>query len=415
MPLSYPRIVHCGLVLLAVALAATLKPEVAVGAPGGAAALQQAGEDIRDRIQESQERLDEIRDEQARLQRERRDLASQVHTVTAEITNLEGQIGSSAAALAELDTQLLDYGFQVDETTREMLTTRDELALRRVELRQRLREIYKRGPLQTFKVLLQARSFGDLISRYKYLHLIAVYDRTLVDQVRQLEALLAEKRHQLATERTRMGGLRSEKAGEMDDLGRLERQRQQRLTRVQARESSSQQRISELQREESRLSGLIVDLERASREAERLAGIEPAAPELTTADLGRLDWPVEGRIAYRFQQTSPDLAVPRAGIGILAPRGTPVTAVKDGEVKFTGRRGSYGLAVLVNHGPGYWSVYLYLDELRVEIGNRVVAGQVLGTVGGDGEREQMEFQIYEPDSNGQPRQVDPERWLREQA
>ena len=60
-------------------------------------------------------------------------------------------------------------------------------------------------------------------------------------------------------------------------------------------------------------------------------------------------------------------------------------------------------------------MYLYLEELRVEIGTRVVAGQVLGTVGGDGEREQMEFQIYEPDSNGQPRQVDPERWLREQA
>ncbi|MEN8145480.1 MAG: peptidoglycan DD-metalloendopeptidase family protein [Gemmatimonadota bacterium] len=378
-------------------------------------ALPQAGQEIRGRIRESQDRLDEIRDEQDRLRRERRDLASQVHTVTAEIANLEKQIGSGAAALAELDLQLVDYGFQVDETTREMLTTRDELALRRVELRQRLREIYKRGPLQTFKVLLQARSFGDLISRYKYLHLIAVYDRTLVDQVRQLEALLAQKRSQLASERMRMGGLRNRKVEEMDDLGRLERQRQQRLTRVQARETSSQERSSQLQREEARLSTLIVDLERERLEAERLAGIEPAAPDLTTADLGRLDWPVEGRIAYRYQQTSPDLAVPRRGIGILAPRGTPVTAVKDGTVQWTERRGSYGLTVFVNHGPGYWSVYLYLDELRVEIGDRVVAGQVVGTVGSDGQREQMEFQIYEPDSSGQPRQVDPERWLREQA
>ncbi len=412
--MSHPRTVRSGLVLLSL-LAATFSPSAAVGATGVVSGLQQAGQEIRNRLQESQGRLDEIRDEQERLQRERRDLASQVHTVTAEITNLEKQIESSGAALAELDNQLLDYGFQVDETTHEMLTTRDELVLRRVELRERLLEIYKRGPLQTFKVLLQARSFGELISRYKYLHLIAVYDRTLVDQVRQLEALLAEKRYQLASELTRMGGLRSEKSAEMEDLSRLERQRRQRLTRVQARETSSQERISELQREEARLSGLIADLERERREAERLAGVEPAAPELTTADLGRLDWPVEGRIAYRFQQTSPDLAVPRAGIGILAPRGTPVTAVKDGEVKFTGRRGSYGLAVLVNHGPGYWSVYLYLDELRVEIGDRVVAGQVLGTVGGDGQREQMEFQIYEPDSNGQPRQVDPERWLREQA
>ena len=71
--------------------------------------------------------------------------------------------------------------------------------------------------------------------------------------------------------------------------------------------------------------------------------------------------------------------------------------------------------MFVTHGPGYWSVYLYLDELRVEIGDRVAAGQVLGTVGGDGKRDQMDFQIYEPDASGQPRQVDPERWLREQA
>lgn len=373
-----------------------------------------AQDEIRERIRESQERLEEIRRERQSLTREASQLRGQVHDVSEEIRNIEARIGSTSSLLSELDLQIVAYAEQVDETTREMLATRDELQLRRTELEQRLREIYQRGSLHAFQVLLEARSFGQLLSRYKYLHLVARYDRMLVDHVRRLEEKLSEQRDQLASEYARLSALRMEKEREVGDLERLERQRQRRLSNVQARVSQAETRLSALETEERRLGDLLVELERARREAERVAGTTRAST-LRTADLGQLNWPVEGSVVYRFGERRPDVADTWKGVGIGAARGTAVRSVEAGEVAWAGSRGLLGQTVILDHGGGYWSGYLYLQDMRVDIGDRVPAGAVIGHVGGDEESPQgthIEFQIYEPDSRGDPRQVDPVRWLR---
>ena len=59
-------------------------------------------------------------------------------------------------------------------------------------------------------------------------------------------------------------------------------------------------------------------------------------------------------------------------------------------------------------------MYLYLSDLKVRMGDGVVAGQVIGSVGGDAnsaEGTHIEFQILEPGAEDTPRYVDPVRWL----
>ena len=371
-------------------------------------------DEIRDRIRDSQQRLEQIRRERQQLTNEASQLRGQVHNVSEEIRNIEARIGSTSSLLTELDVQIAAYGEQVDITTREMLLTRDELELRRTELQERLREIYQRGQLHAFQVLLEARSFADLLSRYKYLHLVARYDRMLVGQVRELEEKLSEQREQLASEYARLSALRMEKEREIGDLERLERQRQRRLSNVQARVSQTESRLSALETEERRLGDLLAELDRARREAERLAGTTRSS-SLRTSDLGQLNWPVEVEVVYRFGERRPDVADSWKGLGIGAPRGTDVRAVEAGEIAWAGSRGLLGQTVIIDHGGGYWSGYLYLQDVRVGVGDRVTSGTVIGHVGGDEESPQgthIEFQIYEPDSRGDPRQVDPVRWLR---
>jgi septal ring factor EnvC (AmiA/AmiB activator) len=373
-----------------------------------------AQEEISERIRESQTRLEQIRRERQELTREAGQLRGQVHNVSEEIRNIEARIGTTSSLLAELDLQIFAYGEQVDITTRDMLHTRDEFELRRTELEERLREIYQRGQLYAFQVLFEARSFGELLSRYKYLHLVARYDRLLVGQVRELEERLSEQREQLASEYARLSALRMEKEREIGDLERLEGQRQRRLTNVQARVSQTETRLSALETEEQRLGNLLAELDRARREAERMAGTSRSS-SLRTSDLGQLNWPVEGEIVYRFGDRRPDVADTWKGLGIGAPRGTSVRSVESGEIAWAGSRGLLGQTVIIDHGGGYWSGYLYLQEVRVGVGDRVSSGTVIGQVGGDEESPEgthIEFQIYEPDSRGDPRQVDPVRWLR---
>jgi murein DD-endopeptidase MepM/ murein hydrolase activator NlpD len=69
--------------------------------------------------------------------------------------------------------------------------------------------------------------------------------------------------------------------------------------------------------------------------------------------------------------------------------------------------------VVVSHGGGYYSLYLYLKQVQVQQGAVITKGQVVGTVGGEHTPEgaHIEFQIRAP--GGQA--VDPLTWLRGQA
>jgi len=376
-----------------------------------------AQDSLQKRIEESRTRLDQIRAERQRLRSEMGQLAGQVHDETEAINNLERQIGTSSSVVAELDLQLSGVLSQVDRSTRDMIQTRDEVVYRKAVLGERLRQIYKRGPLGTVQVLLGARSFTDLINRYKYLRLVALQDRLVMGQVEQLEARLSEQRRLLATELDGIQRIRREKVGEVDELEELEGQRQRRLSRIRSRETAAQNRLSQLARDEERLRQLVVDLEAARREAERLAGAV-TTPTLRTADLGNLAWPVQGNVVYGFgPERRGNTTLARDGIGIGAPSGTPVHAIEAGKVAFAGRWGLYGPSIILSHGGGYYSLYLYMQNLSVREGDDVDSGQILGGVGGGGSPEgpHIEFQILQPGSAGEPRPVDPVRWLRDRS
>jgi septal ring factor EnvC (AmiA/AmiB activator) len=379
--------------------------------------LALAQDSLQNQIQESKARLEQIRAERERLRNEMGQLAGQVHDETEAINNLERQIGTSSSVVAELDLQLSGVLARVDRSTRDMLQTRDEVVYRKAVLAERLRQIYKRGPLATVQVLLGARSFTDLINRYKYLRLVALQDRLIMSQVEQLERRLSEQREILAGELDGIQRLRHEKVGEVNELEELEEQRQRRLSSIRSRETAAQNRLSQLARDEERLRQLVVDLEAARREAERLAGAV-TTPTLRTADLGNLAWPVQGNVVYGFgPERRGNTTLARDGIGIGAPSGTPVHAVEAGKVAFAGRWGLYGPSIILSHGGGYYSLYLYLQNLSVNEGDDVDSGQVLGGVGGVGSPEgpHIEFQILQPGSAGEPRPVDPVRWLRDRS
>ena len=141
-------------------------------------------------------------------------------------------------------------------------------------------------------------------------------------------------------------------------------------------------------------------------------------PTLRTADLGNLAWPVQGNVVYGFgPERSGTTTLARDGIGIGAPAGSPVHAVEAGRVAFAGTWGLYGPSVILSHGGGYYSLYLYMQNLSVREGDDVDAGQILGAVGGVGSPEgpHIEFQILQPSARGEPRPVDPVRWLRDRS
>lgn len=95
----------------------------------------------------------------------------------------------------------------------------------------------------------------------------------------------------------------------------------------------------------------------------------------------------EGRISSTFGTRADPIHGRRkmhAGIDIAAPSGTPIRALRDGEVTFAGRSGGYGNLVVIDHGDGLESRYAHASRLGVKPGQRVEAGEELATVGATG-------------------------------
>jgi murein DD-endopeptidase MepM/ murein hydrolase activator NlpD len=71
-------------------------------------------------------------------------------------------------------------------------------------------------------------------------------------------------------------------------------------------------------------------------------------------------------------------------IDIGAPMGAPVQNLAAGTVTMARANGGYGNVIVVDHGDGWKSLYAHCEELNVEAGQRVEAGEQLGTVGSTG-------------------------------
>lgn len=75
---------------------------------------------------------------------------------------------------------------------------------------------------------------------------------------------------------------------------------------------------------------------------------------------------------------------PHSGLDIAAAKGTPIvapapaTVVDSGDYFFNGRN------LILDHGRGLVTMYSHMDSIEVAVGDRVEAGQHLGTIGNSG-------------------------------
>jgi septal ring factor EnvC (AmiA/AmiB activator) len=383
------------------------------------ACLPSAGSAQTRDIRASQLRLDSIRAERARLQREMDGLQSKVRDASRELVNISRQRSTSASALQELDFQLAVLTTSVEQKEFELTTTQQGLRDRKETLAERLRSVYKRGALHPVRVLLSAENFADLLNRYKYLHLITLYDRMVVEDVSRLERELSGQEHRLRESLTMLELTRSQKGDELSELRRVESQRQTVLRQYRQAETSTGARLDQAAKDEARLSDVITRLERerrAEEERARAAGAAPVTGSLSTKDLGSLNWPVDGQVVYRF---GPDrkpngITLTNNGIGISAAAGTPVKAVEGGRIAHAGPFEGYGAMVMIQHGAGYYTLYMFLKTVAVREGQTITGGQVVGTVGGEQTPEgpHLEFQVRAPLRGNIPEPVDPLDWLR---
>jgi len=335
-----------------------------------------------------------------------------VHDLSDEVGNIDRQVAATAYIVRVLAGQLETISDEVTSTTAKMDDAQHELDAKRETLHRRVVDIYERGPMYTVEAMLSARSFGELVARYKYLHLLALHDRSLVSRVQELRDSIGVEHTQLLALQTQLEENQKDKAREEDRLKALEHDRAASLDAARDAAKKTADQIATLKRTESDLSNTIAAFEAARKRAEAAKpNAVKAASSIRTSDYGTLDWPVNGALVYTYgkAQTASNATIHWNGVGIEAPIGAAVRSVAAGKVVSVRPLGTYGLTIIIDHGGGDYSVYGSLSRADVKEQESVVKGQVIGGVGmSDPDLPpHLHFEIR----HGGPA-VDPVTWLR---
>ena len=94
--------------------------------------------------------------------------------------------------------------------------------------------------------------------------------------------------------------------------------------------------------------------------------------------------PVTGRITSRFGERSSLRRSTHTGLDIACTTGTDIKVVSNGTVTFSGKKGSYGNLIIVDHGNGVETWYGHCSKLYAKVGDKVNAGDVISAVGSTG-------------------------------
>ncbi len=120
--------------------------------------------------------------------------------------------------------------------------------------------------------------------------------------------------------------------------------------------------------------------------------------------------PCQGTITSHFgwRRVSKRRGRLHKGVDIAAPVGTPITAPADGKVAFVGRKGGYGLTLIIDHGGNLTTLYGHNSEIFVNEGDAVKKGQQISSIGMSG-RSTGPHVHYEVRVDGNP--VNPSRFF----
>ena len=376
-------------------------------------------------LRAQREELDRIRREREALERDAEVLRNTAHELGQEVANLDMRVQASSRMVRALDRQLQLISDQVSTASSNMVKAQVELDEKKGVLEKRVVDVYKRGPMFTIEAMLSARSFGELVARYKYLHDLTLRDQALVQRVEDLRNKVSAERDRLVGLQGQLGLSLADRKREEDRLRDLEREQQSNLRVVQQQAKRAEDRIERLKKTEIEMAKVLEAMEAARKKAEAEAAAAAAAARrnaarrnapppaptsvaprsaITTSDYGKLDWPVDGTLVYTFGKDH------WKGIGISAPAGTPVKAVADGKVRFVQPLGTYGLSVFIDHGAGNYTIYGSLKTAAVKEGQSVTAGDVIGQTGVSD--PDLPAHLHFEVRTGGRDAVDPLRWLR---
>lgn len=299
------------------------------------------------------------------------------------LSEVEKRIQTHAVKLRSLDAEVKKSSQRLAELKKKKATQSQALTEQQQLLAKQLRAAWVAGNQERLQLWLSGgdvKMFGPMLTWYDYINQRRV--ENVVDISNEIE-VLAQLEQQLADADNKLRKLRAKEAQNAKLLTEARKSRKALLSSSQAKIKAEKDQLQALRAEDARLKSLIKRLKEAAAKAP-----PPAKPTTPFSKLvGKLRWPVKGKIISDYGEPRADGRLKWNGVTLRAKRGAKVSAVADGEVIYADWLGRLGLLMIVDHGDNYLTLYGHNEALYKKPGDKVLAGELLSSVGDSGGRK----------------------------
>ncbi len=344
--------------------------------------------------------------------------------VEQEISTLSKQLQNTELKITQQqkqDLELLSEIAQLQEQQQDDMDALSELLVSR----------YTNGKINYVKMLLNQENpyaVGRLNNYYEY------FAQARQQKLVKLREQLAQVQSLQEQHKTVLADLEKTQTQQKDQQQKLDQTKQARLDNVNKLNNkvvSSAEELEKLKQDRSRLNTLLKQIalqaeklrkleeQRIAEEKKRAeeqaktnqTTVKPVVRELVQGGFikqrGRLSYPVEGEIKFRYNTRLPESGMRAEGVFFDTQGSVAVNSIFRGRVLFADFLKGYGLLLIIDHGDNHISLYGHNELLYKKVGDAVETNEVVAKTGVTGglKNHGLYFEIR---NNATP--VDPSNW-----
>ncbi len=347
-------------------------------------------------------------------------------SLLVQVEDIERKISSTQQLIKVTNQQANLLTREINENLSKITKLRKDLEQLKADYAKMISKSY-RSKSQKSRVmfLLSSESFLQAYKRLQYMKQYADYRHQQGEEIKEQTQELKELNNELIEQRKAKESLLADNRKTQQKLKEDKRRQEILIAEVREKTGSFKAQLAERQKEISEIDAQIQKLIREAIAAENKKkgakvsknkfALTPEAKELAAnfaSNKGKLPWPVKsGVVTMKFgehpSKTIHTVKIMNNGVRIETNENEPVNAIFKGEVfKIQAIKGA-NKAVMIRHGD-FISVYNNLNDIRVEVGENISRGQMIGQVGKATatQRPTLNFYIFKNTTY-----LDPSLWI----
>ncbi len=366
---------------------------------------------------EIRKQINQLKDQKTELKSQIEDLKKQYQANKDDIADIvsrkniiDQEIGLLHAQLDNINEQISAFGVLIADKQDELDNAQAHYDQLNEEYRVRVRTMEEEGTLSYWEVLFKANSFSDLLDRMSMIEEIAASDNRRLKELDEATQAVAKAQSELETEKADLETTKEELNATQAELDDKRSEADEVIAELIAKGVELEGMKTDLEAEDENLLKQIAQMEKEYNAAKHqewlayMATYTTVPPATTAAPSGSgsgsnsgTSTPSSGGswlrpCSYTYMsspfgfRTSPTSGASsyHQGVDLAAPANTPIYASRAGVVTTATYSNNAGYYVTINHGDGFSSIYMHMNNYVVSSGQAVSAGQLIGYVGRTG-------------------------------